>query len=100
MHNIDPEIVERFVVAMEGIAHSLSAPSQAKEFISASEGPHIITPTLGDGLLELAGAVAYGLSQLGTADAATPMGALEALGVAITDAADTIALALSETRES
>lgn len=42
--------------------------------------------------------IAYALRALGNADAATPMGAMEAHGKCVLDAADKIAAAIYETR--
>ena len=66
----------------------------------------LISPNVSDGNMEAANvvdaidsvsqAIRYGLKQLGNADAATPMGALEAHGFAIKEAGEQIALAIRD----
>jgi hypothetical protein len=53
-----------------------------------------------DALESVANAIRYGLRGLGNADAATPMGALEAHGLAIRQSADQIASAIRDLAEA
>ena len=55
--------------------------------------------TIEDGLFAIAASldrVAHAIHRLGNADAMTPFGGMEALGMAITEAADRIASALTD----
>lgn len=57
-------------------------------------------PEEGEELADAGFAIARALRLLGNADAGTPLGALEALGVAIRESATEIALGLSEIAEA
>ncbi|KKN54153.1 hypothetical protein LCGC14_0595020 [marine sediment metagenome] len=99
MQDINPKEFERFMNAIEGIAHGMSAPSKTEELFDGRGAQTTVTPTLADAIFHLSESVSLGFSSLGTADAATPMGAIESLGVAIIEAANTIGSALTEMRE-
>jgi hypothetical protein len=53
-----------------------------------------------DAIDNVAQAISSGLKYLGNADAATPMGAIEAHGAAMKEAAETIASAISDLAEA
>lgn len=89
MDAVTNDQVERFISAVERIAHGLSAPTQEGKF-----GDGI--PTLADAVFELAGDLKYAVLQLGNADASTQMGAIEGLGAVLKEGLDAIASAVTE----
>jgi hypothetical protein len=72
----------------ETLHHALVSPNVAD---SNGEAANLV-----DVVHELARAVGFGLKWLGTGDAMTQMGAIEAHGVMVKEAAETIAAAISD----